>query len=277
VDALDAAFYKAFEYVEPTNKRWLLGVDISGLDGGVVLPRRGPGTTEQRVGRASCSLGRVSVVSSSGSVLDYIKALVWPVVIAGFLGYLFWRYNEHIGRLIDKVRSVKALGTEWGFAAPGQQTVEGDEAAEEAVVDADIIDVLVSDFEQRLEERHLQAEEERAELLRHIAIKDLQLDFERTYRVIYGSQIAALRALRATGLDGLERASLNALLDQAKATWSVVPWLQGLSLDAWLGFLFFEDLIAYPNGVGRDPVTITPKGGGFLDYIDAGRFPPRIF
>lgn len=30
MDALDAAFYKAFEYVEPTNKRWLLGIDISG-------------------------------------------------------------------------------------------------------------------------------------------------------------------------------------------------------------------------------------------------------
>lgn len=30
VDALDGAFYKAFENVDPTGKRWLLGLDISG-------------------------------------------------------------------------------------------------------------------------------------------------------------------------------------------------------------------------------------------------------
>jgi 60 kDa SS-A/Ro ribonucleoprotein len=30
VDALDEAFYKSFGYVEPTGKRWLLGLDISG-------------------------------------------------------------------------------------------------------------------------------------------------------------------------------------------------------------------------------------------------------
>lgn len=30
VDALDAAFYKAFDLVEPTNKRWFLALDVSG-------------------------------------------------------------------------------------------------------------------------------------------------------------------------------------------------------------------------------------------------------
>lgn len=33
VDALDSAFYLAFKNVEPTNKRWLLGVDVSGSMG----------------------------------------------------------------------------------------------------------------------------------------------------------------------------------------------------------------------------------------------------
>lgn len=30
IDALDEAFYKAFEFVQPTNKRYLLGIDVSG-------------------------------------------------------------------------------------------------------------------------------------------------------------------------------------------------------------------------------------------------------
>jgi len=37
VDALDGAFYKAFENVEPTGKRWLLGMDVSGsMEGGFI-------------------------------------------------------------------------------------------------------------------------------------------------------------------------------------------------------------------------------------------------
>lgn len=33
VDALEAAFYESFKFVEPTNKRWLLGLDVSGSMG----------------------------------------------------------------------------------------------------------------------------------------------------------------------------------------------------------------------------------------------------
>lgn len=38
VDALDSAFYKAFEYVEPTGQRFLLGVDVSGSMGYTTSP-----------------------------------------------------------------------------------------------------------------------------------------------------------------------------------------------------------------------------------------------
>ncbi len=33
VDALDGAFYSAFDFVEPTNKRWFFGIDVSGSMG----------------------------------------------------------------------------------------------------------------------------------------------------------------------------------------------------------------------------------------------------
>lgn len=54
IDALDAAFYKAFQNVEPTGKRWLLALDVSGSMGGGQIAGI-PGLTP-RVGAAAMSL-----------------------------------------------------------------------------------------------------------------------------------------------------------------------------------------------------------------------------
>lgn len=59
VDALDGAFYQAFGNVEPTGKRWLLALDVSGsMDGGVIagVPGLSP-----RVGSAALALVTASV------------------------------------------------------------------------------------------------------------------------------------------------------------------------------------------------------------------------
>lgn len=41
-DALDAAFYDAFEFITPTNKRFMLGIDVSGsMDGGTIAGMAG--------------------------------------------------------------------------------------------------------------------------------------------------------------------------------------------------------------------------------------------
>jgi 60 kDa SS-A/Ro ribonucleoprotein len=59
VDALDAAFYKAFKNVEPTNKRWLLALDVSGsMTGGTVAGV--PGLTP-RVASAALALVTAAV------------------------------------------------------------------------------------------------------------------------------------------------------------------------------------------------------------------------
>jgi 60 kDa SS-A/Ro ribonucleoprotein len=66
VDALDAAFYLAFKVVEPTGKRHLLALDISGsMDGGVITGM--PGITP-RVGSAAMALVTANVESEHAFV-----------------------------------------------------------------------------------------------------------------------------------------------------------------------------------------------------------------
>lgn len=59
VDALDSAFYKTFKYVEPTGKRYLLGLDVSGSMGGGEIAGV-PGLTP-RDGSAAMSLVTAAV------------------------------------------------------------------------------------------------------------------------------------------------------------------------------------------------------------------------
>ena len=90
--------------------------------------------------------------------------------------------------------------------------------------------------------------------------------------MIYGSQIGALRSLRAAAA-GLPRAPVEAHLDQAKQ--NSIEFLRPRStFTEWFGFLERNDLTtAGDDGLYR----ITPKGVGFLTYIEGLGYPPRIF
>lgn len=74
VDALDGAFYKAFQAIEPTGKRFLLGVDISGsMDGGEVAGMPG---ISPRIGAAAMSLVTKSVEKDC-QIMAFATQPVW--------------------------------------------------------------------------------------------------------------------------------------------------------------------------------------------------------
>jgi 60 kDa SS-A/Ro ribonucleoprotein len=61
IDALDTAFYRAFDNIEPTGKRWLLALDVSGsMSGGAIAGV--PGLTP-RVG--SCAMALITAATES--------------------------------------------------------------------------------------------------------------------------------------------------------------------------------------------------------------------
>lgn len=141
--------------------------------------------------------------------------------------------------------------------------------------EADLLAEQVEEYELRLAEQQLAAQEERGRLLRQLAVAELGRDFERIYRVIYGSQIAALRSMLAAP-EGLPREALEAHLTASKATWTAMPFIQSLTFEQWIGFLLSNALAMLPQPP-PGPYRITSKGSGFLGYIDAGRYPTKIF
>jgi hypothetical protein len=135
------------------------------------------------------------LTSTATTILDYVRVLVWPAVVVSGATYAFWRWGKHIGPLIDRIKTVKAPGIEVGFEPQPQDDEDAAEARAEESVEG--MAELVDAYEQALADQAEEAQEQQLALGRQLAVTQIQLDYERTYRVIYGSQIAALRALRA--------------------------------------------------------------------------------
>jgi len=67
IDALDDAFYKAFEFVEPTNKRYLLGLDVSGSMGSYMISS----------GVLSCAEGAAAMALVTVSTEDQVSTMAF--------------------------------------------------------------------------------------------------------------------------------------------------------------------------------------------------------
>jgi 60 kDa SS-A/Ro ribonucleoprotein len=105
VDALDAAFYAAFEAVTPTNARTLLALDVSGsMDGGLIAGM--PGITP-RVGSAAMAL----ITAAVEPQYDFVAftAGEWPSMHAGYTCGLTPLSISPRMRLDDAVREVSRL------------------------------------------------------------------------------------------------------------------------------------------------------------------------
>jgi len=99
VDALDAAFYLAFKAIEPTGKRWLLGLDVSGsMTCGTVAGM--PGITP-RVGSAAMALV-TAATEESHQIMGFSDKLV-PVSV---------RPGMRLDDAVDAIEKVPMGGTD---------------------------------------------------------------------------------------------------------------------------------------------------------------------
>lgn len=214
------------------------------------------------------------LASTTSTILDYLTVLRWPILIAGFLLFFFRRYRDHVGRLLDRIQSVSGpLGTGAQFSAPAEQGEPDEDAAAQLIdEETELIDYIIEQHQVELAQTQEAAQDVIDRLLNQLATTELRADFEFIYGRIYESQVAALRTLRATP-DGAARLSVEAHLLQIKAGYPNVAWLQSTTFEDWFGFLTRNEVAE----VGIDGLyRITPKGMGFLAYIEGLSYPARL-
>ncbi len=114
----------------------------------------------------------------------------------------------------------------------------------------------------------LESKEREQLLLKTLATSQIALQFEKTYRIIYGSQIESLRFLARQSAPLLEVNVLSSFYDQ-----SVLRGLkaENWTFDNWLGFLE-TSLLVQRQGI---LIGLTVRGREFLKYLIDERLPDK--
>jgi len=124
------------------------------------------------------------------AVVDIVAATAWPVALV----FVATRYKEEFQSLLTRVRKASLTGVE--FDAGNQQGVRRPDD-DLALTDYSRSTPAVRSLEETLslEINKRPSEQRQAVLVHELAISRLVAHFERSYRLIFGSQIRALRLL----------------------------------------------------------------------------------
>lgn len=199
--------------------------------------------------------------------LDYIEVLIWPSVVIAAIGIFIWRFRTQLAALIDRIHSLSIAGLAQLGASPGPQPTE--EPAERPAATEDELNAFVEQLERIYGEELENLQRQSSELWEKWTTAELYLFYERTYRVIYGTQLRLLEFLRLRGAVGATAAELHWFFQQhitaAQAMPGYVP-----RLDAYMGYLTqVSQLVAFQPETER--YVISPYGEGFLRYMSVFR------
>lgn len=205
-------------------------------------------------------------------IFALVGIMIWPTLVLA----LAMMFRSQIGNLINRIAS----GELWGAkitAPPPTQTVREIKAIGENVKGLGKGPALAEDnplqglAEESIQQnpvlKNLDCESQLAIVIQAHAALQMQVTFERTYRLIFGSQLAALRAADRNG--GIPIEDIRAIFNRAKANFSELH--KDRTFEQWAQFLIDTGLAMAQDGQ-RTAVT-TMRGHEFHAYVAQMRYP----
>lgn len=191
---------------------------------------------------------------------ELLKILVWPLVVA----FLIWVLRKELGTLILGITELNLFGQkvttrsqELSTDRETRETIEP--SAEKAATGAKGNPIIVREVDAVREQLASVAQNEREDrLIIQLAMERLHLRYERSYRIVYTSQLNALLYLRG-------REKLSAPLETVETYWEAArPSNPSYTFEAWLSFLISWDFVEKGSG---GIIKITDNGLLFLETI----------
>lgn len=194
-------------------------------------------------------------IDASKIILEYIRVLIWPAVI-----YLIcFSFREEISLFIRRIVAGKFAGIEVDLT-PTQSMMINETSLKTKLQgvseeNKDDIQAIIDEKERAIATTTEQAND----LQKKLVEKEIELDFERIYNVIYRSQIDLLFGMSGSDHYGLNFI-VNHFLRENNASQAFKDW----TVFQYIAFLINNSLIEQ-----RDTHTyaITIKGKAFLQYF----------
>lgn len=210
------------------------------------------------------------------ALIGLAKGLIWPAVLSVFV----FVFKDDIRKMIPRIRKAGTGGLE----------LEPEKAQQQSVVKAEELSDRLSENEfkrfgqERITETLIQVEAsirrdinsdvengivkypDRLDyVIRHLAAARIERHFFRVYNYIFGSQIAALYAIKQTSVAPAQ--AIRQIFDNAKEK---DPDFYGdYPFEEWVRFLVTQELVVVEPGAIR----ITPAGEDFLTFMQHYKLP----
>lgn len=191
-------------------------------------------------------------------ILDYLKVIIWPsaIIIVAFT------FKQELSKLINRIISAEMPGLR--INALPEQTKLKEEKLEEKLENIpkenkNKLEEVIREKEEK-EATLLTAKEDVKVLLKENVKKQIELDFERIYNIIFSNQIDLLRKMEVLGYMGMNGLIKYFLIVKR----AYEPVLNSWDLNKYLHFLYSQELIARKDA---NTIIITEKGKAFLQYL----------
>jgi len=206
-------------------------------------------------------------------LVPILEVITLPLAgLAGVVLVVFILRNPLSG-LIDRIQGAKFRGLEVDAGPQQQEEVDKsdyDPAALkkwQGLFQHPMISAGSELVREELESEGVRDHKAREDLLISSLVSvQVALAFERTYMIILGSQLRALRGLASSVPPEVEAAALRGIYEEASRQFP--SHYQGFGFDSWLGFLVDSHLVL----VEGEQVSITIRGVEFLKYLIERRY-----
>lgn len=188
-------------------------------------------------------------------ILEYIKVLIWPIVV--FL--IAFTFRANISHLIERM-------DEWEIPFVGKGKAHGALAQQQETIKTDVV-VAQNEGEDfkavvAAKETEISAlKDNTQQLIDKLTRAQIELDFERIYSHIFSSQIDLL--LKINNFPLVEFAYI--VDHYGKVQQAAIAILKDWTVFQYIQFLINNQLIEYR--VDTMTVSITQKGRAFLSYL----------
>ena len=208
------------------------------------------------------------------TVLDPLSNASWPIAI----GVIAWVFRDPITKMIGRVRQLSGFGGTADFtggdAISHRQSAEGSATASlPALADTNnlpppdpVFDILDGQLASVLEQ-HVQGGEnvKLAWAIRQRSISEATRIHETNYRVIFGSQIHALKTLNVVGTGAIGEFEQFYETVRANPAWEAIH--KDRTFEQWGQFLIDAAYVRLVEGSDPEAVQITPFGKQFLHWM----------